>query len=411
MIGDLATVYVAEIMRRIKSRPFLLGLLVGVFAIVVLLKLPSLLIGVVSGSKTAILIGEPSLTARAEPLLSDDYKIVGSQNSGPVDDALLKRKHASAAIELHSDATGLRVTVYAHDPGGVGQSDLRRDLLPLQLQLTTGRSAAGVSKITAIPVTIQAVGSRFASADLASAAKGVAYTLLFLLYLLTILNSQLVMSSVAEEKTSRIAELLIASVNPSALLAGKVLASATLGFLQLAVWIGAAVFLSGGSSTAQGHAGSNADQLMSFANALNVITPGLIAAFLIWFIIGFLQLSTLFAGAASLINRTEDLGSISFPLVMPIVAAFLIAITGLAAPDTPLVVICSFIPLLAPFVMFVRIAVSNVPLWQIGLSLAINIVALYLIAVLAGKIYRVGMLLYGRAPSLRQVWSVITSPN
>ena len=146
---------------------------------------------------------------------------------------------------------------------------------------------------------------------------------------------------------------------------------------------------------------------MSLANALDVLTPGLIAAFLIWFIIGFLQLSTLFAGAASLINRTEDLGSIAFPLVMPIVAAFLIAITGLAAPDSPLVVVCSYIPLLAPFVMFVRIAVSNVPLWQVAVSLAINLVALYLIAILAGKIYRVGMLLYGRAPSLRQVWSVI----
>ena len=94
---------------------------------------------------------------------------------------------------------------------------------------------------------------------------------------------------------------------------------------------------------------------------------------------------------------------------MPIVAAFLIAITGLAAPDTPLVVACSFVPLLAPFVMFVRIAVSTVPLWQIALSLAINLVALYIIAILAGKIYRVGMLLYGRAPSLRQVWSVIVS--
>lgn len=407
MIGDLGTVYVAEIMRRIKSRPFLVGLFVGIIAIMILLKLPSLLTGVINNAKTAILIGDPALTARAKPLLSDDFKIVGSQSSGPVDDALLKRTHASAAIELHSDAAGLHVTVYAHDPGGVGQNEMRRDLLPLQLQLTTGRNAAGVSKITSIPVTIQAVGSRFASADQATAAKGIAYTLLFFLYLLTILNSQLVMSSVAEEKTSRIAELLIASVSPSALLAGKILASATLGFLQLGVWIATAVFLTGGSSSSQGHASS--DQLMSFTNALDVLTPALIAAFLIWFIIGFLQLSTLFAAAASLINRTEDLGSISFPLVMPIVAAFLIAITGLAAPDTPLVVICSFVPLLAPFVMFVRIAVSNVPLWQIALSLAINLVALYLIAILAGKIYRVGMLLYGRAPSMRQVWSVIVS--
>ena len=410
MIGDLGTVYVAEIMRRIKSRPFILGVIVGVFAIILILKLPSLLRGTIEGSQGTVLVGAPSLTTPAKKLLADDYRILGVISAGPVDDALLKRNHASQAVALRSDAAGLHITVYAHDPDAVRQGELRSDLLPLQLELTTGRNATTVSKMTTIPITVQAVASKFASANLASAAKGVAYALLFLLYLLTVMNSQLVMSSVAEEKTSRIAELLIASVNPSALLAGKVLASATLGFLQLAIWIATVVFLSGGSSSPQGQNASG-EQLMSLANALDVITPGLIAAFLIWFIIGFLQLSTLFAGAASLINRTEDLGSIAFPLVMPIVAAFLIAITGLAAPDSPLVVACSYIPLLAPFVMFVRMAVSNVPLWQVAISLAINLVALYLIAILAGKIYRVGMLLYGRPPSLRQVWSVITSPN
>ncbi|HEX8806571.1 MAG TPA: ABC transporter permease [Candidatus Aquilonibacter sp.] len=405
MIRDLGTVYVAEIMRRLKSRPFIVGLVIGVFAIMLLLRLPSFLDRSLTNSNTTVLVGDPSLTARAKALLSDDYHIVRVLPPGPVDDTFLKAHKAGAAIVLRADAAGLHVTVYAHDPGGIRQSELQRDLLPLQLQLVTGRSAAGVTEITNIPVNIQAVGSKFASAGLAKAAKSVAYVLLFFLYLLTILNSQLVMASVAEEKTSRIAELLIASVNPSALLAGKVLASATSGFLQLAIWIVTAIFLGGGSSGAQGQ--DLSDQLMSFSNALDVITPGLITMFLIWFVIGSLQLSTLFAAAASLINRTEDLGSISFPLVMPVVAAFLIAITGLSAPDSPVVVACSYIPLLAPFVMFVRIAVSNVPLWQVGISLAINIAALYLIAVLAGKTYRVGMLLYGRSPSLRQIWGVL----
>jgi ABC-2 type transport system permease protein len=409
MIGDLATVYVAEITRRIKSRPFIVGLVVGVLVIMLLLRLPSFLDRAMLSSKTTVLVGDAALTTPAQKLLADDYHLVGAFPQQPVDDTFLKAHHASTAIALRADSTGLHVNVYAHDPGGVRPNALQHELLPLQLELVTGRNAASVAKITAIPVNIEAVASRFASAGLASAAKAVAYILLFFLYLLTILNSQLVMASVAEEKTSRIAELLVASVNPSALLAGKVLASATLGFLQLAIWIATAVFLGGGGSSSPQAQGAGTEQALSFANALDVITPGLIAAFLIWFIIGFLQLSTLFAGFASLINRTEDLGSISFPLVMPIVAAFFIAITGLSAPDAPLVVVCSYIPLLAPFVMFVRIAVSNVPLWQIAVSLAINLVALYLIAVFAGKIYRVGMLLYGRAPSVRQIWSVITS--
>jgi ABC-2 type transport system permease protein len=406
MIGDLGTVYVAEIMRRIKSRPFIVGLVLGVVMIMLILRLPAFLDRSVTSAKTTILVGDQSLTARAKPLLSDAYHIVAVLPPGPVDDALLKARNASAAIALRADAAGLRVNVFAHDPAGFKRDDLQAALLPLQLELVTGRNAAGVDKMTSIPVNVHAVGSKFASASQAWAAKGVAYVLLFFLYLLTVLNSQLLMSSVAEEKTSRIAELLVASVNPSALLAGKVLASASLGFIQLAIWIATAVFLGGGgsgSSTSQ----SGGDQLMTLTSALDIITPGLIAAFLIWFVIGILQLSTLFAAFASLINRTEDLGSIALPLVMPIVAAFLIAITGLAAPDAPLVVACSYIPLLAPFVMFVRMTVSTVPFWQVGLSLAINLAALYLIAIFAGKIYRVGMLLYGRAPSIRQVWTVL----
>jgi ABC-2 type transport system permease protein len=356
-----------------------------------------------------VLAGDPALVARAKPLLTDDYKIVGTLPAGPVDDATLKRYHAGSAVELRAQPDGLHVTVYSHNPGGIHREALSGDLLPLQLQLVTHRDAGAVAKITAIPIAVKVIASKFASAGQASAARGVAYTLLFLLYLLIILNSQLVMSSVAEEKTSRIAELLIASVNPSALLTGKILASATLGFLQLAVWIAAAVYFGGGGGSASSGAGSSGDSLLSLSNALDVLTPGLVVAFLVFFIIGFLQLSTLFAAAASLINRTEDLGSIALPLVMPIVFAFIIAIAALSSPDAPLAVVCSYLPLVAPFVMFARIAVTNVPLWQVALSIGINLVALYVIAVLAGKIYRVGMLLYGRAPNLRQVWSVIRS--
>ena len=407
MMDELGTVYVAEVMRRIRSRPYIIGLLVVVIAIALLTRLPTMLEGAFNGARSIVLVGDSALVARAKPLLTDDYKIIATLAGGPIDDAVLKSYHAGSAVALQAHSDGLHVTVYAHDPSGTHRDELREALLPLQLQLVTHRSAGAVAKITAIPITVTTVASKFASAGQASAARGVAYTLLFLLYLLIIMNSQLVMSSVAEEKTSRIAELLIASVNPITLLTGKILASATLGFLQLAVWVAAAVYLGGGAGTgANGQADSG---MLSLANALDVLTPGLVVAFLLFFIIGFLQLSTMFAGAASLINRTEDLGSIALPLVMPIVFAFIIAIAALGSPDAPLAVICSYLPLVAPFVMFARIAVSNVPLWQVALSIGINLVALYAIAILAGKIYRVGMLLYGRAPSLRQVWSVIRS--
>jgi ABC-2 type transport system permease protein len=96
-------------------------------------------------------------------------------------------------------------------------------------------------------------------------------------------------------------------------------------------------------------------------------------------------------------------------MFVPVVGGFIIAISALAVPDSPAVVVTSFIPLIAPFVMFARIVVSSVPAWQIAASLAINIAAIYVIALLGGRIYRVGMLLYGRAPRLSQIWHAISA--
>ncbi|HUA09243.1 MAG TPA: ABC transporter permease [Candidatus Acidoferrales bacterium] len=406
MIEDFATVYAAEIARRIRSRPFIFGLVIGVLGITLLTRLPTMMGDAFSGSSTIVLLGDPSLTARAKPLLEKEYTVAQVLPDQPVDETLLKRDHAGAAFVLGRAKDGLHVVVYARDPGSMGQRAIARALLPLQLEITLNRSAAEVGTISRIPVTVQPLASKFTSANQAAAVRGIAYTLIFFLYLLILLNSQLVMSSVAEEKTSRIAELLVASVNPTALLTGKILSSATLGLLQLAAWIATATFL-GGNGIASDRGTTTG--IFSFASALEVITPLMVVAFLVYFLVGFLQLATLFAAAASLINRTEDLGSITMPLVLPVVAAFFIAIATLGAPDTPLSVACSYIPVLSPFVMFARIAVSNVPVWQIALSLAINLAALYLIALFAGKVYRVGMLLYGRAPSLKQIWSVLAS--
>ena len=162
----------------------------------------------------------------------------------------------------------------------------------------------------------------------------------------------------------------------------------------------------GSSARAGMDAGSSA---ASPALSLTGISNADIAGFVVFFLLGYLQMATLFAAVGSLINRTEDIGSLGGPLFVPIVAALLIAVTALQVPDAPLIVITSFIPLIAPFVMFARIVVSSVPLWQIALSLAINIAAIYAIAVIGGKIYRMGMLLYGRPPKPLQLWRALRS--
>ena len=172
------------------------------------------------------------------------------------------------------------------------------------------------------------------------------------------------------------------------------------------VWIVVGIFAGRAVTTMFSHGGAQAAASSSGGaaafGALSV-SSGEILAFLAFFAVGFAQYGVLYAAAASLINRTEDLGTVAGPLVIPVIAGIILAQLGLQFPNSPNVVVCSLIPLISPFVMFTRIAVSNVPVWQIVLSLVLNVAAAVLLAWLSGKVYRVGLLLYGRAPSLRQV--------
>lgn len=408
-MNDTLTVFTAEFMRRIKSRPFLIGLLIGIVGLLVMARLPAWMDKLTNNqTHRIVLAGDPALTKRANELLKNDYTIARQITVGTPDAKLLEREEAAAEVVLQRARGGLDVNVYARDPAEVSETRLRRDLMPMSISQLTGLPDNRIDQALAFPVRVRAVGSKFESEDAASQAHTLVFTLIFVLYLVVLINSQLIMSSVAEEKTSRIAELLVATVDPVALLAGKILASAALALIQLIVWIGVGVFFSG----AQGGTSTSGPTALISVSALftgNVITPATVAIFFGLFLIALLQLSTIFAGVASMVNRTEDLGSLSGPLIIPVVFALFAAMTAVDVPSAPWAIACSFIPIVSPFVLFARIAVSNVPAWEIALAFAVNLAALAAIAYGAAKLYRVGMLLYGRSPSPRQIWRTLTS--
>jgi ABC-2 type transport system permease protein len=410
-VNTLGVVFSAEFVRRIKSRAFMAGTLIGAASIVLIAVLPSLLGGAMSRSNKAIVLaGDPVLVASAKSLLERDFEITGTVDKldgAPTPAFLDAHGKASAVALLTRRADGLHVVAYARDPSSFRES-FGRDLSPLQAALATGVPVDRLRHHLNVPVDVRDVSGRFADAGAADAAKGIAYLFVMLLYLSILLNAQSIMTSVAEEKTSRIAELLVATLDPARLLAAKILAAAATGFIQLGVWVAAGIF-AGRFVTTMFARESSAASAAATTGGLGTLTvaPGELLAFLAFFAVGFAQYGVLYAAAASLINRTEDLGSVAGPLVVPVVVGIILAQLGLQFPNSPNVVVCSFIPLISPFVMFTRIAVSDVPAWQVTLSLAINAGAAVLLAWVSGKIYRVGLLLYGRAPSLKQVLATL----
>jgi ABC-2 type transport system permease protein len=395
-------IFAAEFARRMRSRPFLIGTALGAFSIVVTTLLPFVLSGLPNGRPGVVLVGEPALTSAVQALIANDYATVDRRThlDGTPNLAFLRAEHDAAdAIVIERDGAGIRAQVYAREPAGFGLT-FGRDVAPLQAALATGIPVADIKRHVTVPVTVHDAGGRFASVTSARAAKGVAFLSIILLYVAILINAQVIMSSVAEEKTSRIAELLVATVEPAQLLTAKVLASGAGGLFQLLVWV-----LVGAVSSRTVVALLPHVQALAHPGTVNAISipPSEIVAFFAFFLVGFAQYSVLYAAAASLINRTEDLGAVAGPVLIPVLAGFLVAEFAVAYPANPWIVACSQIPLLSPFVMFSRIATSDVPAWQIGTSLAINVAAAVGFAFLAGRIYRVGLLLYGRSPTLRQV--------
>ena len=404
-MNTIGVIFSAEFLRRIKSKAFLAGTLIGAASILLIAILPSILGGALSNSsKKIVLVGDPELTATAKTLLQRDFEITATLTkleAAPTPAFLDAHGKASAvAILSRPVGDGLRVVAYARDPSAFRES-FGKDLAPLQVALATGVPVERVAAHLNVTVDVHDVSGRFADASSADAAKGVAYLFIMMLYLSILLNAQSIMTSVAEEKTSRIAELLVSTIDPAQLLAAKILAAAATGFIQLGVWVASGA-VSGRIAASMFPQHDGATSSATMLGAFDVST-GEIVSFLAFFVIGFAQYGVLYAAAASLINRTEDLGSVAGPLVVPVVLGIILAQVALQFPNSPNMVICSLIPLISPFVMFTRVAVSDVPAWQLVLSLAINVATAVLLAWLAGKIYRVGMLLYGRAPSLKQV--------
>lgn len=408
---DALIVFRVETARKRRSRTFLLATIAGAISIVLVALAPGFFARTMRAGSDAIAVAGPApLRDRVATALARDYRIADRIATPPavVDPAYL-RAHGDAAalVIVGEERRRLHLTIYARKLTAFGVAPFR-DLVPLNVELATGVPAARIAPLVRIARTLHGVGTRFQTSDGATVAHGIALTLVFLLYFAIVVASQTVMSSIAEEKTSRVAELLIATIAPEDLLLGKTLAAAALGLVQIGVWTlsAFAAIPYATSSLVAGLAGSAFHPALRTVPLASVLPPGEIAAFAGFFIVGFLQYATIYAAAASLVSRTEDLGIVTTPVIMPVVIAFFAAQYALVAPDSPGAVAASFVPLLSPFVMFARIAVATVPAWQALLAAGIDVACVAASFVFAGRLYRLGMLSTGRLPSLRQVLAI-----
>ena len=228
-----------------------------------------------------------------------------------------------------------------------------------------------------------------------------AYIMTFVLYLVIMLFGQKVAMSVITEKTSRAMEVLITSAKPASLMFGKIMAAFTASLSQLLVIFGFAIL--------SYQYNASYFEKNPLVGILFNIPGSLVVYAIIFFILGFLIYSFLFGAMGSTVSKVEDMSSALLLVQMIFAVGFVITSSAMNSTDinNPTMQFLSFFPLTSSMAMFTRIAMSEVPFIQILGSIIILLVSTGLIGIIAAKIYRVGVLLYGTKPNLRQIIKAI----
>jgi ABC-2 type transport system permease protein len=218
--------------------------------------------------------------------------------------------------------------------------------------------------------------------------------LLMMLYTTVIMWGQVVMTSVIEEKTSRVVEVMVSSIPSARLFAGKLLGVGAAGLTQFLVWAAALAVIGLLAAGASGTLGG-----ISLPEA----GPLVLAALVVYFLLGYFFYAALFAGIGAAVNTPQEAQTLVFPVFMPLVIGTMCFPIVLQSPDSPLSTVLSLLPPLTPLLMFLRITVLTPPWWQIGLSIVLTTLAIAAVVWAASRVHRVGILMYGKRPTFPEI--------
>ncbi|MBD0373533.1 MAG: ABC transporter permease [Pyrinomonadaceae bacterium] len=224
----------------------------------------------------------------------------------------------------------------------------------------------------------------------------------FLIYLMLVTYGQVILGAVVEEKETRIAEVLFSSVRSFTLMMGKLIGVSLVALTQYGIW--AIVFLlfalyGVGALAARG-----------IPVALPHIAPSLIIYFIIFFLLGYFIYATIYALVGAMVTTTQEGGQVALPVIFLLMIGFYLSFAVMRSPDSSFGFWVSMIPFWAPITMMVRIVTGQPPFWEIALSILICIATVVLLIWLAARVYRIGMLMYGKRASIPEVIRWVRQP-
>ena len=219
-----------------------------------------------------------------------------------------------------------------------------------------------------------------------------AFLMAGMLYTTVVIWGQALMNGVIEEKTNRAVEVMVASIPTSTLFMGKLLGVGAVGLTQFFVWSSCLVL-----------AGVFGGPALAALGFLPEVPATDVVALLVFFVLGYFLYAAFYAAIGASVNTQQEAQSLIFPVLMPLILAFVLAPSVLSNPEGSVSTVLSFIPPLTPILMFARIVAQRPPSWQIGLAIVLLVLTIAVVNWCAARIYRVGILMYGKRPTLPEI--------
>lgn len=419
-----------EFITRVRKKTFLLMTLLAPLLLAAVMIVPGLLASMPEGDKSIIVLDEPSILVpeKGTSQFSLEY-LNPNEFDLEIGKTLLRESDKDALLYIPSgngwdpDFIKNNILLFGKEDIGI---DLHR-FVERQLEEKINQQklirqgvdpevvAQTKTKVTIKSFTMGEEGNEETSAT--PLKMGLGYIAGILIYFFIFFYAVQVMRGVIEEKTSRIVEVIISSVRPRQLMMGKILGIGLVGVVQFLIWVilsgtiyaVVSTFIYPEIFAQQVPAGpgspdlSTVDQtnLFSMLNSINF--PVVLSGFVFYFFGGYFLYSALFAALGSAIDQEADSQQFMLPVTAPMIIAITTAMNVIQDPNGPLAFWMSMIPLTSPISMMIRLP-FGVPIWQIALSALILVGTFFGVVALAGKIYRVGILMYGKKVTWKELY-------
>lgn len=252
----------------------------------------------------------------------------------------------------------------------------------------------------------------------------ISYLASFMIYIFIFMFGSMVMRGVIEEKTNRVVEVLVSSVKPFELMLGKILGIGSVALLQFLIWVGLTIGITFGFQAVMGGQISPGDMpagiqagttpvslentpmndILAALAGVNFLSIG--AAFIVFFLLGYLLYASMFSAVGSAVDNETDTQQLTLPVTLPLILGLFIMIHTFQYPDSSLSFWGSMIPFTSPMVMMARVP-FGVPLWEMLLSIALLLITFLVMTYISAKIYRIGILSYGKKAGWKDLWKWI----